>query len=85
MNLSIESECFIQVSFHFIWHDSLENNAIKLSTETGLRDTLISNGPQILLGDEFRVSILLIPRIMGIFARPQANSGDVRFVLEQTT
>jgi len=39
MKLSIESECFIQVSFYFIWHGSLGNNAMKLSTETGLNDT----------------------------------------------
>jgi hypothetical protein len=37
MKLSIESGCFIQISFHFIWHGNLENNAMKLSTETGLR------------------------------------------------
>jgi hypothetical protein len=36
MKLSIESGCFIRVSFHSIWHGSLGNNKIKLSTETGL-------------------------------------------------
>ena len=32
----IESGCFIQVSFHSIWHGSLRNNAMRLLTETGL-------------------------------------------------
>jgi len=41
IKLSIENECFIQVSLHFIWHGNLENNAMKLSTETDLRQ---SNG-----------------------------------------
>jgi hypothetical protein len=36
VKLSIENGCFIRVSFHSIWHGSLENNEIKLSTETGL-------------------------------------------------
>jgi hypothetical protein len=37
MKLCIESGCFIQVSFHHIWHDSLGNNIMKLSTEIGLK------------------------------------------------
>jgi len=36
MKLSIESGCFIQVLFHFIWHGSLENNKMKLSIGIGL-------------------------------------------------
>jgi hypothetical protein len=36
VKLSIKSGCFIRVSFHSIWHDSLGNNEMKLSTETGL-------------------------------------------------
>ena len=39
IKLSIENGCFIQVSFHSIWHGSLENNAMKLSTETGLNSS----------------------------------------------
>jgi len=35
MKLSIESGCFLQVSFYFTWHGNPENNAIKLSTDTG--------------------------------------------------
>jgi hypothetical protein len=38
MKLSIESGCFIQVLFHFTWHDSLGNNVMKLSTETDLKN-----------------------------------------------
>jgi len=37
MKLSIESGCFIQVLFYFTWHGNIGNNAMKLSTETGLR------------------------------------------------
>ena len=36
MKLSIESGCFIQVLFYFTWHSNIGNNAMKLSTETGL-------------------------------------------------
>jgi hypothetical protein len=36
MKLCIESDCFIQVSLHFIWYDIFGNNTIKFSTEIGL-------------------------------------------------
>jgi hypothetical protein len=35
MKLFIESGCFIKVSFHFIWHDSLGNNEMKFSSLSG--------------------------------------------------
>jgi hypothetical protein len=31
-----EYECFIQISFHSMWHSNLENNVMKLSIETDL-------------------------------------------------
>jgi hypothetical protein len=46
MKLSIESGCFILVSFHFTWYGSIENNVMKFTVETGLRpgvwDQLVS-------------------------------------------
>jgi hypothetical protein len=33
MKLSIKNEYFIQISFHSIWHSSLENNQTKLLTD----------------------------------------------------
>jgi hypothetical protein len=41
MKFSIESGCFIQVSFHFKWRGSLGNNVMKLSIEIGLRSVSI--------------------------------------------
>jgi len=36
MKLSIESECFMHISFYFVWRGSFENNVTKLYTETVL-------------------------------------------------
>ena len=37
MKLSIENGYFIRVLFRSVWHGIIENNAMKLSTETGLK------------------------------------------------
>jgi hypothetical protein len=74
VKLSIESGCFIRVSFHSIWHGSLENNEMKLSTETGLIRKLVKSNERGVRSNSKKLITTLIKRhAQQLHSLPQAT------------